>query len=320
VTLISQQHIPVLLDEAIAALEPYRAGTYVDATFGRGGHARALLARLAQVPGVTRLLALDRDLQAVAAARELAGEEARLTVRHAPFADLAAGLESLDIDVVQGVLMDLGVSSPQLDNAERGFSFRLSGPLDMRMDASSTLTAAAWLQDATEEEIAQIIYRFGEERFARRIARQIVQARPLTTTAELAEVVKQAVPARFHAGKHPATKTFQAIRMHINQEDSQLRAGLDAAFAALAVHGRLAVISFHSLEDRVVKQTFRRLSQAPAAPRRVPLRDHQLQAPGRLIGAPQRPADKELQANPRARSATLRVIEKVADTTQPERT
>ncbi|MEM9620225.1 MAG: 16S rRNA (cytosine(1402)-N(4))-methyltransferase RsmH [Pseudomonadota bacterium] len=306
--LTPQQHVPVLLPEVLRTLAPGRPGVYVDATFGRGGHAQALLA---QLPAQARLLVLDRDLQAVAAARQLAEQDARLLVRHAAFADLAEVLQALQIEQVQGVLMDLGVSSPQLDSAERGFSFRLSGPLDMRMDASQATTAASWLQEASEKEIAEVIFRFGEERFARRIAQRIVQARPLTTTAELAELVKQAVPARFHGGKHPATRTFQAIRMAINEEDSQLRAGLDAAFAALAVSGRLAVISFHSLEDRIVKQTFRHLSQPAPVPRRVPLRGESAQPPGKLIGGAQRPGAEELAVNPRARSATLRVIEKI---------
>ncbi len=306
-----QAHIPVLLREAVHYLVQHSAGIYVDATFGRGGHARAILEQLDEQ---AQMIVLDRDPDAVEVARELAAADKRVSAHHAAFADLRAVLDALDIGHVQGVLMDLGVSSPQLDSAERGFSFRLEGPLDMRMDTSRGRSAARWLNEADEADIADVIFKHGEERFARRIARRIVEQRPLTTTQALAEVIQSAVPRRFHGGKHPATRSFQAIRIFINQEDRQLHQGLAAAFESLAVNGRLAVISFHSLEDRVVKQTFRQLSQPPSVPRRLPVQSNNRQVPGRKVAGPIRPGKGELEMNPRARSATLRVIERVGVT------
>ncbi len=308
----SHGHVPVLLHEVLAGLlgsglDRALDGCYVDATFGRGGHARALLARLADD---ARLLVMDRDPQAIAAAQQLKQTDRRVTVAHGRFADLAEVLAEHGLQQVAGVLMDLGVSSPQLDDAGRGFSFQQQGPLDMRMDPDQETSAASWLNHADEKEIADVIYQLGEERFSRRIARQIVQRRPLHTTTDLVDAVLKAVPKTARADKHPATRTFQAVRMHVNSELEQLSSGLDGAFNALQPGGRLAVISFHSLEDRTVKQAFRKWSRPAPLPRRLPIRAGHEQMPGREIGRAVRPGAEELAANPRARSATLRVIEK----------
>ena len=299
-------HRPVLLEEVMEALAVRAAGRYVDATYGRGGHAVAILARL---DAGGRLLAIDRDPEAVADARERLGGDPRVTVVHASFERLGELVDGLGwTGRVDGVLMDLGVSSPQLENPERGFSFLRDGPLDMRMDPAGGESAADWLNRAPEREIARVIADYGEERFARRIARAIVRARPLRRTAELAEVVARAVPTR-EPGKHPATRTFQAIRIHVNRELEALRTALAQAVEALAPGGRLVVISFHSLEDRIVKR-FLRAEARPAPP-----------APGlplpceprlRLVGGPVRPGAAEVAANPRARSAVLRAAERVA--------
>lgn len=285
-----------------------REGVYVDATFGRGGHARRLLELL----GPTSIVVgLDRDPAAVAAGQALAREDTRLRMCHGNFAGLGAVLDELGIDTVQGVLMDLGVSSPQLDDAERGFSFRFDAPLDMRMDTSRGITAAEWLNTAEEGDIARVLKVYGEERFAKRIAAAIVAARPLSTTVELAELVRSAQP-RPTPGKHPATRVFQAVRMQVNEELDALEAGLAAAFERLAGGGRLAVISFHSLEDRVVKHYFRELTSPPPLPRGVPVRGPAVAPRARAVGRPRTPAEAELQDNPRARSARLRVVEKAA--------
>jgi 16S rRNA (cytosine1402-N4)-methyltransferase len=236
-------HIPVLLDEVLKNLVQSKTGTYVDATFGRGGHARGLLARLGPE---ARLIAIDRDPAAIAAAEQLAVEDTRVTVCHARFSELAGVLAGEGVDAAEGVLMDLGVSSPQLDEAARGFSFRMTGPLDMRMNPEEGLTAAQWLNEAEEADISRVLKDYGEERFARRIARAIVAVRPFSTTDQLAEVVVSAVPFGGKSRKHPATKTFQAVRIFINQELVEVREGLHAAFELLAPGGRLAVISFHS--------------------------------------------------------------------------
>ncbi len=303
-------HIPVLLEEVLTCLVHTTSGVYVDATFGRGGHTAALLDRLAPD---ARVIGIDRDPDAVQAGTKLAEVDARFTMLHGRFSELAEMLKLLGLPGrVDGILMDVGVSSPQLDEAERGFSFSADGPLDMRMDPGAGESAATWLNRAPEGEIAQVLKRHGEERFARRIAARIVAARPLSSTRELAAVVSAAVPRAVSARqqKHPATRTFQAVRIFINDEARELEAGLEAAWAALADDGRLAVISFHSLEDRTVKQAFKRLTSPPAAPRRLPLRADQLTAPGRAIAGPVKASPAEVQANPRARSAVLRVVEK----------
>ncbi len=298
-------HRPVLLEEVLEVLDVRAQGRYVDATYGRGGHARAILARLG--PG-GRLLVLDRDPEAVAHARARLGADPRVDVAHASFARLGELLDARGWrGRVDGVLMDLGVSSPQLEDPARGFSFLREGPLDMRMDPAAGESAADWLARAPEREIARVLRDYGEERYARRIARAIVRARPLRTTRELAEVVAAAVPRR-EPGRHPATRTFQAVRIHVNRELEALRAGLEQAVEALAPGGRIAVISFHSLEDRIVKR-FLRARARPASP-----------APGlpappptlRLLGRPRRPGEAEVAANPRARSAVLRAAERLA--------
>lgn len=309
-------HQPVLLEETVALVcggsaggeEIVREGIYVDATFGRGGHARRLLECLGPA---SRVVAVDRDPAAVAAGEALAREDERLTVRHGNFTDLQALLAALHVDAVEGVIMDLGVSSPQLDDPERGFSFRHQAPLDMRMDTSQGTTAAEWLNQASEQEIARVLREFGEERYARRIAAAIVADRPLATTGDLVAAVRRAQP-RSTPGKHEATRVFQAVRIQVNGELTALAAGLEAAFRCLAAGGRLAVISFHSLEDRVVKQCFRRLSQPPRLPRRLPVRASESRPPARLVGSPVTPGEAETAANPRARSARLRVLEKAA--------
>ena len=305
------KHLPVLLVETMQALSISKDGVYVDATFGRGGHCRAMLEALSDRG---RVIALDRDPQAIAAAENLRITDTRLQVFQARFAELDTVIAGLGLNgAIQGVLMDVGVSSPQLDDPERGFSFRHAGPLDMRMDPSQGVDAAQWLNSADEEVIANIIWRYGEERRSRRIAKAIVAARPLHTTEALADVVAACVPrGNAKSAKHPATKTFQAVRIFINDELQELQRGVQGAFDSLAVGGRLAVISFHSLEDRQVKQAFKALSQPPLLPRRLPVQDAQTVVRGRLVSGPIRAGQRELDANPRARSATLRVIERVA--------
>ncbi|MEN9417347.1 MAG: hypothetical protein RI988_967 [Pseudomonadota bacterium] len=301
-------HVPVLLAEAVQALAVQPGGTYVDGTFGRGGHSRSILARLAPAG---RLFAFDRDPQAVTAAQALA--DPRLTVCHASFADMAAELAARGVASLDGVLLDLGVSSPQIDEPARGFSFRHDAPLDMRMDTRGGPTAADFLAQADEREMARVIRTYGEERFAGPIAKAIAARRaagqPVQRTRELAELVARAVPTR-EAGQDPATRTFQALRIHVNGELDALERGLSAALSLLAPGARLAVISFHSLEDRLVKQFFVRESRdevdrrVPHAPRRA-LRLHVL---GRV-----RPSADEVAANPRARSALLRVAERTGE-------
>jgi len=282
----------------------------VDCTFGRGGHSREILARLG---ARGRLLALDRDTDAVAAAAEIA--DPRFAIVHATFAQLAQVLPAQHIDRVNGILMDLGVSSPQLEEAARGFSFRLDGPLDMRMDVTRGLTVAEWLATASENQIGEVIRTYGEERFAQPIARAIVAARSrgaLRTTRELAQIVAQAVRTR-EPGQDPATRTFQALRIFINQELEELSLALEQCLHALAAGGRLAVISFHSLEDRIVKRFMRGHSQPAPVPRGLAVKEADRAPPKlRLIGKAQRASAAEIAANPRARSAVLRIAERLA--------
>ena len=302
-------HLPVLYTQALEGLQVIEDGTYLDGTFGRGGHARGVLQRLG--PG-GRLLVMDKDPEAIAVAEQSFGGDARVSIRRASFASLGQWDQAQALD---GVLLDLGVSSPQLDVAERGFSFGKDGPLDMRMDPDAGQSAAQWLATAEEREIADVLFTYGEERQSRRIARAIVQRRaeqPLTRTAQLAELIASVMP-RGKDKIHPATRSFQAIRIHINRELADLEAGLDAALACLKPGGRLAVISFHSLEDRIVKQFINRHAKAPPANRRLP--EAQAFTPGLLaIGGAIRAEDAELAVNPRARSAVLRVAEKLAVT------
>lgn len=302
---MSGDHVSVLLQEAVAALNVRRDGVYVDATFGRGGHSRAILAQLGPEG---RLLALDRDPAAVAVGRAL--DDARFHMIHAPFSQLALAVTAAGVTAVDGVLFDLGVSSPQLDEAARGFSFRFDAPLDMRMDTSRGMTAAEWLNQAPVEEIARVVRDYGEERFAKAVARAIAQARtvaPLATTRQLATVVAGAVRTR-ERGQDPATRTFQAVRIFINRELEEIDEALPQAASLLKTDGRLVVISFHSLEDRKVKHYMRLESQGEQVPPEIPLPASALRG-GRLalVGRAVRPAPREAQANPRARSATMRV-------------
>ncbi|MFZ5607846.1 MAG: 16S rRNA (cytosine(1402)-N(4))-methyltransferase RsmH [Pseudomonadota bacterium] len=300
-------HLPVLLAEVMDGLAVKGDGRYLDGTFGRGGHARGVLQRLGPQG---RLLVMDKDPEAIAEARRLAQADARLRWRRGSFAALADWEETAP--GLDGVLLDLGVSSPQLDVAARGFSFGKDGPLDMRMDPETGESAAAWLARASEQEIADVLWAYGEERQSRRIARAIVARRgeqPIVRTAQLAALIAQVLP-RGDGKTHPATRSFQAIRIHINRELADLEAGLAAALARLKPGGRLAVISFHSLEDRIVKQFMARHAKAPPANRRLPV-EVAFTPTLRLIGGAQKAGAAELAANPRARSAVLRVAEKL---------
>ena len=304
-------HQTVLLREAVDALVTTPSGIYVDGTFGRGGHSRYLLERL-EADG--RLLGVDKDPVAGEHAVKLCKQDDRFTFYHGSFADLPDQLRAMGVDAVDGILLDLGVSSPQLDEAERGFSFMQDGPLDMRMDTSSGETAAQWLSYADAADIAEVLKEYGEERFAKRIAAAIVEAReeaPLTTTAELAKVVSEANP-RWEKHKHPATRAFQAIRIKINRELEDLDDLLASALDMLKVGGRLIVISFHSLEDRKVKRYMRNMSRGEQLPAGVPVTDAALNRRMKLIGKAIKASESEVGDNVRARSAVMRVAEKIA--------
>ncbi len=308
-------HRSVLLDQAVALLMVRSDGRYVDGTFGRGGHSRLILRHL---EGEGRLLGIDKDPEAVRFGETLAAEDGRFVVYHGSFADMAdaTAAQGWDAGSVSGVLLDLGVSSPQLDDPERGFSFMSNGPLDMRMDPTRGLSAAQWLNTAREQEIADVIWRYGEERFSRRIARSVVRQRdeePLVTTREFAELVRQAVPKK-EKHKHPATRTFQAVRIFINRELDDLEAGLAQAVDLLEPGGRLVVISFHSLEDRIVKRFMRDLSRGPQLPRGLPVTAREVAPPFRLVGKALKASEPEIEENVRARSAVMRVLERRADT------
>lgn len=301
-------HVPVLLEEAVRLLVEASAPAprlWLDGTFGRGGHARALLALMA---AEDRLVVIDRDPQAIAAAQQLADEDSRVIVLHGEWNDV---VESLPADALAGVLLDLGVSSPQLDDAERGFSFAADGPLDMRMNPQAGQSASEWLNQAQEQEISRVIWEYGEERFARRIARSIVESRPLHRTGELRAAVLRALPAR-DKGKHDATRTFQAVRIHVNNELAVIESVLPKLFARLAPGGRMVVISFHSLEDRLVKRFFRECASPPSVPRSVPVRADSTPAAARLVVRSVTAGAKEVAANPRSRSARLRALERCA--------
>ncbi len=302
-------HHSVLLQEAVQALDLHPEGVYVDGTFGRGGHSQRILLEMASTG---RVVALDRDPAAITAGRQ-ALQDSRLILRQARFSQLEEVLLSLGIAGVDGILLDLGVSSPQLDQAERGFSFRQEGPLDMRMDPGEGMTAAVWLNQVGEKELAEVIHTLGEERFARQVARAIVQARaqrPLETTRQLAQIVATAVRTR-EAGQDPATRTFQAIRLHVNRELDELAAVLPQALRVLKSGGRLVVISFHSLEDRMVKRYFQAHARPPEIPRGMAVRESDRPAPQlRLVGRAQRASQAEVVRNPRSRSAILRVAER----------
>ncbi|WP_321883501.1 16S rRNA (cytosine(1402)-N(4))-methyltransferase RsmH [Paraburkholderia bannensis] len=306
------QHRTVLLDEAVDALVTRADGVYVDGTFGRGGHSRAVLGRLAEGG---RLIAFDKDPLAIATAEQVG--DARFSIVHESFASLRDAMAERGVGRVSGILLDLGVSSPQIDDPERGFSFRANGPLDMRMDPTRGESAADWLARATLQELTEVIRDYGEERFAFQIAKALVARRaesdrlgPLDSTGELAQIVANAVKTR-EKGKDPATRTFQAIRIHVNQELAELQVVLEAALSLLEQGGRLVVISFHSLEDRIVKRFMQANATTPAIDRRLPIRAVDLPSPplkllGRVFAS-----DEEVAANPRARSAVMRTAERI---------
>ncbi|HZW22179.1 16S rRNA (cytosine(1402)-N(4))-methyltransferase RsmH [Noviherbaspirillum sp.] len=305
------QHRTVLLEEAVDSLQidgDRANGVYVDGTFGRGGHSRRILERLGPSG---RLIAFDKDPQAIAAAQAVSDK--RFEIVHDSFATMGQALTSRGVMQVDGILLDLGISSPQVDEAARGFSFRLDGPLDMRMDTTRGMSAAEWLATESEQTIGKVIKDYGEERFAFQIAKAIVARRaiqPISGTRQLAEIVAHAVKTR-EKGKDPATRTFQAIRIYINQELEELEVGLNAAFDKLAPRGRMAVISFHSLEDRIVKRFLASKAKVPQPDRRLPIRAADLPQPELKLLAKMKPSDAEVAANPRARSAIMRVAERI---------
>lgn len=303
-------HQSVLLQEAIDGLAIKPDGIYIDGTFGRGGHSQAILQ---QLTGSGRLIAIDKDPEAIRHAQALFADDKRFSIYQGSFANLADFAREAGVyGRVDGVLLDLGVSSPQIDNPERGFSFMHNGPLDMRMDLTQSLDAAGFINHAEADEMAAIFRLYGEERFAGRIARAIVEARakaPIETTEVLAEIVKQANP-KWEKHKHPATRVFQAIRIHVNQELNDLTRCLDEVIDTMAVGGRLAVISFHSLEDRIVKQFMRDKEKGPSLPPGIPVRNVELQTCFKRVGKAIKASDAEIKQNVRARSAILRIGEK----------
>ena len=303
-------HVTVLLNEAVAGLQVQPAGVYVDGTFGRGGHSRLILSQLGKNG---RLVVFDKDPQAIAVAQELARQDARVLVVHEGFSALKRSLQQLGISQINGALFDLGISSPQIDDAGRGFSFRFDAPLDMRMDTTRGQSAAQWLAVAEEQDIHEVIKNYGEERFSRQIARTIVAQRdqsPITTTGQLARLVAQVVRTR-ERGQDPATRTFQAIRIFINRELEEITVVLPQVMECLVAGGRMAVISFHSLEDRIVKRFMQQHSRPVPLPRWAVVKEAEReQPPLRLIGKAQKPAPAEIEVNPRARSAVLRVAER----------
>ncbi len=307
----TNEHQTVLLTEAVDALDISGAradGVYLDGTFGRGGHSRLILEQLGRQG---KLIAFDKDPQAVIAAKCI--QDNRFMMVHGSFADLDQVLNCQGISQIDGILLDLGISSPQVDDATRGFSFRQDGPLDMRMDPSKGISAKEWLAIESEEKIAEIIYQYGEERFARQIAKEIVTSRihqAIDSTAKLAEIVARAVKTR-EKGKNPATRTFQAIRIFINRELEDLQIGLDAAWNRLALYGRMAVISFHSLEDRIVKRFFSEHSEIKRPDRRLPIRACDLPQPEMKLYKRLKPSMAEIHHNVRARSAILRIGERI---------
>ena len=306
------QHITVLLNEAVDALAVREDGIYVDGTFGRGGHSRLILSRLGSQG---RLIVFDKDPQAIEAAQKLAEQDGRVTVVHDGFSSFQTTLDKLGIEEIDGALFDLGISSPQIDDGARGFSFRFDAPLDMRMDPTRGMSAAEWIATASEQDLHEVIKNYGEERFSRQIARAIVAQRtesPIDTTRKLAQLVAQNVRTR-ERGQDPATRTFQAVRIFINRELEEIEAVLPQATGRLKEGGRLAVIAFHSLEDRIVKQFIKKQSQHAPLPRWVAVKEADLpQPPLRPVGKAVRPSDAEILANPRSRSAVLRVAERTA--------
>ncbi|OIQ23705.1 16S rRNA (cytosine(1402)-N(4))-methyltransferase RsmH [uncultured Vibrio sp.] len=313
----SFQHISVLLNESIDGLAIKPDGTYIDGTFGRGGHSRTILSKLGENG---RLFSIDRDPQAIAEAQKI--DDPRFTIIHGPFSGMAEYAERYDlVGKVDGVLLDLGVSSPQLDDAERGFSFMKDGPLDMRMDPTTGVSVSEWILGADLDDITWVIREFGEDKHARRIAKAIVAHRddeekePLTRTSQLAKLISEAAPKSFKEKKHPATRAFQAFRIYINSELEEIDTALKGAASILAPQGRLSVISFHSLEDRMVKRFIRKESKGPQVPHGIPLTEAQISALGsadlKPIGKANKPTQEEVEQNPRSRSSVLRVAEKL---------
>ncbi len=303
-------HQSVLLNEALESLNICPSGNYIDATFGRGGHSRAILQKLNEKG---RLIAFDQDPEAVAFAKQQFADEPRLTIEHCNFNRVADVVEQYGLTKkIDGVLMDLGVSSPQLDDAGRGFSFLRSGPLDMRMDTSQGETARQWLARVKPADLIIVLKKYGEEKFAKRIATAIVEIRAereITETGDLAEIISNAIPVK-EKHKHPATRSFQAIRIYLNEELQAIEQGLQGAVSVLAKNGRLSVISFHSLEDRIVKRFMRDISSRPKLPAGLPVMEADIEVPYGLVGKPATAGVEELSINPRARSARLRVLER----------
>ena len=308
---MSAAHTTVLLQEAVDALLISESGLYIDGTFGRGGHSRLILQRLASDGA---LVGIDKDPQACSEGMLLASQDSRFRMQRGSFASIREYAETLDaVGKIDGVLVDLGVSSPQLDDAERGFSFLHDGPLDMRMDPERGKSAADWVNTCAEEDLARVLKEYGEERFARRMARAVVsirQQQPIVTTKALANIIAEANPA-WEKGKHPATRAFQAIRIFVNDELRDLELFLDGALEVLRPGGHLVVISFHSLEDRLVKRFIRRQEQGPKLPKGLPVPEAQIQRRMRGVGKAVRAKAEEVDANPRARSAIMRVAEKL---------
>ncbi|WP_407701848.1 16S rRNA (cytosine(1402)-N(4))-methyltransferase RsmH [Thiothrix subterranea] len=306
------KHDTVLLQEAVQALNVQESGTYVDGTYGRGGHSALILESLG---ASGRLIVIDKDPVAIEHARQRYAADARVFVWHGSFRDFPQALLAAGItDKIQGILLDLGVSSPQLDDAERGFSFMREGQLDMRMDITSGESAAQWLNRADEAQIADVLWRYGEERFSRQIAKEILRTRvntPLETTTQLADLIASVVRKR-EPGKNPATRSFQAIRIKVNQELDDVEACLQQALESLASAGRLVVISFHSLEDRIVKHFLRDASSVPNLPKGLPVMPTFIQPPMKLIGKAVRASEEEVEGNVRARSAIMRIGERSA--------
>ena len=313
----SPEHITVLLHEAVNGLALKENGIYIDGTFGRGGHSRLILSKLSSNG---RLIGIDRDPRAIAEAQKI--QDLRFQIEHNSFSHISEICEKLNlVGKIDGILLDLGVSSPQLDEAERGFSFMKDGPLDMRMDTTQGLSAEEWLKQVSVEDLTWVLKTFGEERFAKRIATAIVDYNKssakngtefLSRTSQLAELISQAVPFK-DKHKHPATRSFQAIRIFINAELDELESVLNSALDMLAPEGRLSIISFHSLEDRMVKHFMKKQSKGEDIPKGLPLREDQIQRNQKLktIGKAIQPSDAEIQANPRSRSAVLRVAERI---------
>ncbi|VAW56753.1 16S rRNA (cytosine(1402)-N(4))-methyltransferase [hydrothermal vent metagenome] len=305
------QHRPVLLNEVVEALAIKQNGVYFDGTFGRGGHTTEILKHLSENG---QILAMDQDPQAIHTARKLFANEQRFNIVQENFADMEAFISSHGmLQQIDGILLDIGVSSPQLDDASRGFSFIKSGPLDMRMNPDVGQSAAEWLATVEEYDLTTVLMHFGEEKFARRIANAIVEMRKETVindTVQLANIIEAAIPVK-SKHKHPATKSFQAIRIYINRELEVLELALNTSLKMLTVGGRLAVISFHSLEDRMVKRFFRKMTRGPQIPKDIPLLAVDLEQPYKLVGKAIKPTKQEIQENPRSRSSVLRVIERV---------